>query len=128
MTASPASRCSRRWARKYWPTYFRTLHDRLKPGKSAVLQVITVAEERWERYRKTVDFIQKFIFPGGMLPTASRLQDEGRKAGLAFRDAITFGEGYSLTLRRWRETFTARWTTSARWALTTGSAGCGIST
>ena len=93
----------------YWPTYFKALHDRLKPGRQAVLQVITVAEERWETYRKNVDFIQKFIFPGGMLPTQSRMRDEGRRAGLAFRDAITFGESYSLTLRRWRETFTARW-------------------
>jgi cyclopropane-fatty-acyl-phospholipid synthase len=94
---------------KYWPTYFNALHDRLKPGKSAVLQVITLAEARWERYRRNVDFIQKFIFPGGMLPTASRLQEEGRRAGLAFRDAITFGEGYSLTLRRWHQTFLERW-------------------
>ncbi len=94
---------------KYWPTYFRTLHDRLKPGRSAVLQVITLAEERWERYRRNVDFIQKFIFPGGMLPTQRHLRDQGGRAGLRVADEITFGESYSLTLRRWREVFLARW-------------------
>ena len=94
---------------KYWPAYFRTLHDRLEPGRRAVLQVITIAEERWEIYRRNVDFIQKYIFPGGILPSPLRLRDEGLRAGLAFRDAITFGESYSLTLRRWRDTFTARW-------------------
>jgi len=94
---------------KYWPTYFATLHDRLAPGRRAVLQVITIAESRWDSYRRNVDFIQKYIFPGGMLPTQSRLKDEGRRAGLSFADAITFAESYSQTLRRWRETFTARW-------------------
>jgi cyclopropane-fatty-acyl-phospholipid synthase len=93
----------------YWPAYFRTLHDRLAPGRRAVLQVITVAEARWESYRRNVDFIRKHIFPGGMLPTATRLRDEGLQAGLAFRDAITFGDSYSQTLRRWRATFTAHW-------------------
>ena len=92
----------------YWPAYFRTLHDRLKPGRNAVLQVITIAEARWEIYRQNVDFIQRFIFPGGMLPTRTRLCEEGQRAGLALRDAITFGQSYSLTLRRWREVFAAR--------------------
>ena len=94
---------------KYWPTYFASLHARLKPGANAVLQVITVAEDRWKRYREDIDFIQKFIFPGGMLPTRSRLRQEGGRAGLSVADEITFGESYSLTLRRWREMFTRRW-------------------
>ncbi|MBK6466452.1 MAG: class I SAM-dependent methyltransferase [Rhodobacter sp.] len=94
---------------KYWPTYFRTVHDRLKPGRKAVLQVITIAEARWERYRRNVDFIQRFVFPGGMLPTASRLREEGGRVGLAVQGAITFGESYSLTLRRWREVFSHQW-------------------
>ena len=94
---------------KYWPTYFSSLQARLKPGRKAVLQVITVAEERWARYRKDIDFIQKFIFPGGMLPTRTRLRQEGARVGLAVTDEITFGESYSLTLRRWRETFLDRW-------------------
>ncbi len=94
---------------KYWPTYFQTVHDRLKPGKAAVLQVITIAEQRWDHYTKNVDFIQKFIFPGGMLPTPRHLRDEGTRAGLTYADAITFGESYSLTLRRWAESFADRW-------------------
>jgi cyclopropane-fatty-acyl-phospholipid synthase len=94
---------------KYWPVYFQTLHDRLKPGKAAVLQIITLSEARWERYSRNVDFIQKFIFPGGMLPTHRHLQEEGARAGLTFADATTFGESYSLTLRRWAESFADRW-------------------
>ena len=94
---------------KYWPVYFGALYDRLAPGRRAVLQVITIAEARWESYRRNVDFIQKYIFPGGMLPTPARLRGAGGEAGLAFREEITFGESYSLTLRRWRETFAARW-------------------
>ncbi|MCX8508055.1 MAG: cyclopropane-fatty-acyl-phospholipid synthase, partial [Rhodobacteraceae bacterium] len=54
---------------KYWPTYFNTVRDRLKPGKKATLQIITLQEKRFEMYRKSVDFIQKYIFPGGMLPS-----------------------------------------------------------
>ncbi len=53
---------------KYWPTYFETVRERLKPGGKAALQIITVDDSRWELYRKGVDFIQKYIFPGGMLP------------------------------------------------------------
>jgi cyclopropane-fatty-acyl-phospholipid synthase len=53
---------------KYWPVYFKTVRDRLKPGANATLQIITVEDRRWEVYKRGVDFIQKFIFPGGMLP------------------------------------------------------------
>jgi cyclopropane-fatty-acyl-phospholipid synthase len=94
---------------RYWPVYFASLRDRLKPGRSATLQIITVAERRWEMYRKGVDFIQKYIFPGGMLPAPSVLLAEVEKAGLSVKGSIEFGESYSLTLRRWHETFTARW-------------------
>ncbi len=94
---------------RYWPTYFSALAGRLKPGRQAVLQVITVAEHRWALYRRQVDFIQKYIFPGGMLPTMSALQEQGRRAGLRVAGSVEFGESYSQTLRRWRETFLARW-------------------
>lgn len=94
---------------RYWPVYFRTLAGRLKPGRQAVLQVITVAEHRWSLYRRQVDFIQKYIFPGGMLPTMSALQAQGRAAGLRVAGSLEFGESYSQTLRRWRETFLAHW-------------------
>ena len=94
---------------KYWPVYFDTVRERLKPGRNATLQIITVADERWHLYRKGVDFIQKYIFPGGMLPAPSVLRAEVERAGLLVKGSIEFGESYSLTLRRWHETFAERW-------------------
>jgi hypothetical protein len=67
---------------KYWPVYFRTLRDRLKPGANATLQIITVEDRRWEVYKRGVDFIQKFIFPGGMLPCPRVLRAEVETGGL----------------------------------------------
>lgn len=94
---------------KYWPAYFETVRERLRPGKQATLQIITLTEERFETYRKGVDFIQKYIFPGGMLPSRTALKDEVAKAGLHFVKSVEFGESYSQTLRRWHETFNAQW-------------------
>jgi cyclopropane-fatty-acyl-phospholipid synthase len=94
---------------KYWPTYFDTLKACLKSGRNATLQIITVADRRWESYRRGVDFIQKYIFPGGMLPSPQALRAEVERAGLTLRGSIEFGESYSQTLRRWHETFNARW-------------------
>jgi cyclopropane-fatty-acyl-phospholipid synthase len=94
---------------KYWPVYFRTLRDRLKPGKNATLQIITVQDRRWHLYRKNVDFIQKYIFPGGMLPSPRVLRSEIEKVGLQVARSIEFGESYSQTLRRWHDTFNAKW-------------------
>jgi cyclopropane-fatty-acyl-phospholipid synthase len=94
---------------KYWPTYFDTLRDRLKPGCQATLQIITLQEKRFEIYRKGVDFIQKYIFPGGMLPSKTALQSEIRRAGLKLIESFEFGESYSQTLRRWHEVFNDRW-------------------
>jgi len=99
---------------KYWPTYFSALRDRLKPGRNATLQIITVQDRRWEIYRRNVDFIQKYIFPGGMLPSPHALRSEIEKVGLRVAQSIEFGESYSLTLRRWHETFNARWEKVAR--------------
>jgi len=94
---------------RYWPVYFQTLRERLKPGCHATLQIITVPDARWEIYRRGVDFIQKYIFPGGMLPAPSVLRAEVEKAGLQVKGSIEFGESYSLTLRRWHDTFNERW-------------------
>ncbi|MGH1424614.1 MAG: class I SAM-dependent methyltransferase [Pseudooceanicola sp.] len=94
---------------KYWPVYFDTLRERLKPGKNATLQIITLQEKRWETYRKGVDFIQKYIFPGGMLPSKSALRAEVTKAGLTVARSVEFGQSYSQTLRRWYETFNDKW-------------------
>ncbi|MCI2398525.1 cyclopropane-fatty-acyl-phospholipid synthase family protein [Aliiroseovarius subalbicans] len=94
---------------KYWPTYFNTVKSCLKPGAQATLQIITLTEARFESYRKGVDFIQKYIFPGGMLPSKTALLAEIDRAGLTFRKQIEFGESYSITLRRWHDTFNAKW-------------------
>lgn len=94
---------------KYWPVYFNTVRERLKPGRNAALQIITLQEKRFEIYRKGVDFIQKYIFPGGMLPSPTALRAEIRKAGLSVVGSFEFGESYSQTLRRWHETFNERW-------------------
>ncbi len=94
---------------RYWGTYFDTVKARLKPGKTATLQIITVQHKRWEIYRKGVDFIQKYIFPGGMLPSPVVLREEVERAGLEVLRSVEFGESYSQTLRRWHETFNARW-------------------
>ncbi len=94
---------------KFWPTYFNTIHARLKPDGKAVLQIITVANERFEFYRKGVDFIQKYIFPGGMLPSPNALYEQITHAGLKRLGSVEFGESYSLTLRRWHDAFNAAW-------------------
>ncbi len=94
---------------KYWPTYFENVRARLKPGKAATFQIITVADRRWQVYKRGVDFIQKYIFPGGMLPSPSILRAQIEKAGLAVERSIEFGKSYDLTLRRWHETFNEKW-------------------
>jgi len=94
---------------KYWPAYFETLRERLKPGKNATLQIITVADRRWDVYKRGVDFIQKYIFPGGMLPSPKALQAEIDRAGLTTKNSIEFGDSYTVTCKRWFETFNEKW-------------------
>lgn len=94
---------------RYWPTYFATLRERLKPGRQATLQIITIGDDRFQLYRHSVDFIQKYIFPGGMLPSPSALRAEIARAGLVFQHSVEFGQSYSQTLRRWSDAFNARW-------------------
>ena len=94
---------------KYWPVYFRTVRDRLKPGRNATLQIITVADQRWQVYKRGVDFIQKYIFPGGMLPSPSVLRQQIANAGLQVARSVEFGPSYDITLRRWHETFNEKW-------------------
>ncbi|MEO9862761.1 MAG: cyclopropane-fatty-acyl-phospholipid synthase family protein [Yoonia sp.] len=94
---------------QYWPVYFDTVRERLKPGKNATLQIITVADRRWEVYRSRPDFIQKYIFPGGMLPSPKILRDVATKHGLGVKQSIEFGDSYSITLRRWYDDFNAKW-------------------
>jgi cyclopropane-fatty-acyl-phospholipid synthase len=90
---------------RWWPAYFTTLHDRLKPGGTAVIQAITIDERLFDRYRTGTDFIQQHIFPGGMLASPTRIHAEASRAGLAVRDSRAFGADYAETLRRWRARF-----------------------
>jgi cyclopropane-fatty-acyl-phospholipid synthase len=93
----------------YWPIYFKTLHDRLNVGGIAVLQVITIAEARFEAYRGSTDFIQRHIFPGGMLPTKAIIIEQGAQAGLKLVSTQSFGQSYAATLAEWRKRFLASW-------------------
>jgi cyclopropane-fatty-acyl-phospholipid synthase len=93
----------------YWPTYFSTLRNRLKPGGSAVVQAITIAEDKFEGYRRCTDFIQHYIFPGGMLPTITEIGRQAERAGLRLCSMETFGSSYARTLAEWRKRFHAAW-------------------
>ena len=94
---------------KYWPVYFDTVRERLKPGAQATLQIITIEDKLFEQYRRGVDFIQKYIFPGGMLPSPTALKAQIDKAGLQRLGSVEFGESYSDTLRIWHGIFNERW-------------------
>ncbi len=93
----------------YWPAYFATLKARLKQGGRAVLQVITIAEERFAAYRSHPDFIQRHIFPGGMLPTKTAITAQAAAAGLTLKGTAFFGQSYELTLMEWRRRFLQSW-------------------
>ncbi|TNE37943.1 MAG: class I SAM-dependent methyltransferase [Alphaproteobacteria bacterium] len=93
----------------FWPAYFGTLRDRLVPGGQAGLQVITIEDEAFEGYRKSPDFIQRHIFPGGMLLSKTVLVDQIKKAGLLPGEMFPFGLDYGRTLHLWSERFDAAW-------------------
>lgn len=93
----------------HWPSYFKTLHDRLVPGGSAAIQAITIDERYFDSYRRQADFIQRYIFPGGMLPTVTRMRDEAAAVGLTFETIERFGHSYARTLAEWRDSFRAAW-------------------
>lgn len=94
---------------KYWPTYLNALHDLLKPGGRAGLQIITIEDDTFETYRRDPDFIQRYIFPGGMLPGKTALAAAVDTAALKITDSYYFGASYAETLRRWDEDFTDAW-------------------
>lgn len=93
----------------YWPDYFDTLRRCLKPGGTALLQIISIEEDRYETYRTTPDFIQRYIFPGGFLPSDSALAAEIQCAGLRLVEVEHFGKSYARTLAEWRNRFLAAW-------------------
>ncbi|NJC42337.1 cyclopropane-fatty-acyl-phospholipid synthase [Brevundimonas alba] len=94
---------------EYWPAYFGKIHDVLEPGGRAGLQIITIEDAVFEGYRRRTDFIQKYIFPGGMLPSERALQPVVTAAGLSWRTVDRFGQDYADTLRLWDERFQAAW-------------------
>lgn len=93
----------------YWPTYFASLRQRLKPGGIAVLQVITIDQSRFESYRRRPEFIQRYIFPGGMLPTTQILEQEIARSGLRLTSSEHFGSSYARTLAEWHRRFLEAW-------------------
>lgn len=93
----------------YWPTYFATLKKCLKPGGVAVIQVITIDDEIFPDYRRTPDFIQRYIFPGGMLPSPTIMREQITKAGLSLSDEQSFGPDYAKTLQYWAQSFEQAW-------------------
>jgi cyclopropane-fatty-acyl-phospholipid synthase len=94
---------------KYWPAYFGKIAEVLKPGGKAALQIITIRDDLFDVYRKRADFIQRYIFPGGMLPSVTRLREETARAGLAWRRLEAFGINYAETLAEWSRRFLSKW-------------------
>ena len=89
----------------YWPSFFDTLKRSLKAGGSAVVQTILIDNDLFDRYRTGADFIQQYVFPGGMLPSPSRFIEEAARAGLTVTCQERFGLDYAETLKRWRLSF-----------------------
>lgn len=90
---------------KYWKTYFDKLNSLLKQKGKAIVQTITIADNLFEEYRKSGDFIRSYIFPGGMLPSVEKFTQIAEKSGLKVSDKFNFGQDYATTLERWLENF-----------------------
>jgi cyclopropane-fatty-acyl-phospholipid synthase len=91
--------------REYWPTFFDTVRRQLAHGGRACIQTITIRDDLFERYLSSSDFIQQYIFPGGLLPSPSAFRAAAARAGLTVVDELTFGADYGETLQRWRQSF-----------------------
>jgi cyclopropane-fatty-acyl-phospholipid synthase len=94
--------------REYWAQYFDTVARLLKSGGRACIQAITIDDALFERYVKSTDFIQQYIFPGGCLPSPSEFRKAAQAAGLEVVDQFAFGKDYAETCRRWRADFLQR--------------------
>ena len=93
----------------YWPNYFQQVKALLSPVGKAALQIITIDERRFDRYRSRADYIQKYIFPGGMLPSANALLQAMTNAGMSVIGQENFGRCYADTLQRWNQRFQDKW-------------------
>ena len=94
---------------RFWPGYFRTVAQALKPGGTALIQSITIRDDLFASYRRGTDFIQQYIFPGGMLPSRSAFRAAAARQGLTVRGEYAFGVDYARTLAEWRHAFEAKW-------------------
>jgi len=94
---------------RWWPAYFKTIAKSLKPGGRAVVQSITIRDDLFADYRKGTDFIQQYVFPGGMLPSRAAFRAAAAKQGLVVHGEYAFGEDYARTLAEWRHAFEAKW-------------------
>ena len=94
--------------REYWPTYFQSVARLLKPGGRACIQTIVIQDALFERYIRSTDFIQQYIFPGGCLPCPAEVRRQAQAAGLQVVDELAFGRDYAETCRRWRADFLAQ--------------------
>ena len=92
---------------KYWKKYFKMLFSILKPGGKLIIQSITINNNDFFSYRKCSDFIQQYIFPGGMLPSPKILKDVAVKQGFIYSEDLEFGRDYGITLKRWEENFSS---------------------
>jgi len=94
---------------KYLHKYFSMIKNNLKPSGIGAIQAIIIKDELFEQYRKSEDFIQKYIFPGGFLPSLQSIKDHTKKSGLQLTEYNSYGIHYSNTLKKWRENFTSSW-------------------
>ena len=95
--------------KEYWPAYFDKVRSALKPGGVAGLQIITIADRFYENYLRSTDFIQRYVFPGGALPSPTVLKDLSGRAGLTVRSVAEFGQDYARTLGEWHRRFLSAW-------------------
>jgi cyclopropane-fatty-acyl-phospholipid synthase len=94
---------------RYWPSYFGKINETLAPAGRAGLQIITIRDEYFDEYRSRSDFIQKYVFPGGMLPSEERLKRITARAGFTWTEIARFGHDYADTLAEWHSRFDAAW-------------------
>ncbi len=94
---------------EHWPAYFKAVYDLLKPSGLAAIQAITINESNFLDYKKAPDFIQRYIFPGGMLLTKQAMKQQGKQAGLELIEQENFGRSYAKTLALWRKNFLRQW-------------------
>ncbi len=95
----------------YWPVFFSKLKEKLRPQGVAVLQVITIKDDYFAFYRRHPDYIQKYVFPGGMLPTPEIIGRETAQAGLRLDHSELFGDSYAKTIAEWSRRFQKAWPT-----------------